>query len=857
MTPANARRWRAWMWIPAVAALLVAAAWAAVVVLLPPARVNELVRAQLRRSLAREARFDAVGVSLWPPVRLQVRRPQLAEPGGFARGAAFAADAVDLDLDVLALLGHRVVVRRLVLERPALHLVLFADGSTNLDGLVAPAPPGAPPAAAAPAMDLEVRELAIHDGQVVVDDVRAARRTAFALSTRTSLTAESGGRRLATAGGTRLSDLAFGPLVAGRPPVLDRSLARLELTLNHDGKFDAATKRLALGRLTLAVGRAELALSGVVDDPGPHARYDLRARGDGLDLGEVLKWAAAADAPAVKGVRGGGTLAFDLGARGAVAAGALPALAGRLTVRSGAFRYPGAPVGVEALALDARFAPDSVSVPDLSARISGQPVRARLLAWHLADPQVSFAVQGNVDLAAVAPLLAAPGTRLGGRAAVDVRGAGRAKDPGTLALAGGATLANVSVEAPGLPKPVTGVNGSVTFAPDRASVRQLTARAGQSSFTLDATVTRPLALLAPPGRVDPAGVTFDFRSPYLDLGELLPTTPGAPFLPNARGAGTVAIDRLRQGRLDVRGVTADVKLEPAALSSPDFALQGYGGAVQGSAAFDLRDTAKPAYAVKANVQNVQAAALLSAWTPAKDLLQGTLSTTLDFSGQGAQPTDLKRTLTLVGLAALSQGQLGPGPALTAISDLVRVPQLKVVKFDDLKLPFRIEHGRLITDPVNLTGPAGEWKLSGAVGFDGALDYAVSATLPPAAAAALSARSALAAGALSDDQGRLLLDLHVGGTAATPRVAWDTRAMRDRLAGRASQALADQRARLEAEAKAAAQQALAQRLAGGRDSAAAAPGAGALTADSLRRAAGGLLKDLFARPKAPAADTTKH
>ena len=367
--------------------------------------------------------------------------------------------------------------------------------------------------------------------------------------------------------------------------------------------------------------------------------------------------------------------------------------------------------------------------------------------------------------------------------------------------------------------------------------------------------------MAKPDSVPPAGVTFDFRSPHLDLAELLPTTPGAPFLPNARGGGQVHIARLLQGKLDVKDVAATVALAPASLEAPAYSLKGYGGDVTGSAKFDLRDTRKPVYEIKSKVVNVQADSLLSAWTPARGLLRGTLSTDLTFAGAGQEPDDIKKTLTLVGLAALSQGQLGPGPSLQAIADLVKVPQLREVKFKELKLPMRIERGRLFTDAVTMSGPSGDWTLSGAVGFDGALDYAVSVTLPPDVAASLDAKSALAAGALADEKGRMLLDLHVGGTAKAPKVAWNTQAMRDRLAGRASQALAEQKAKLATEAKAAAAQTLQQKLGlAGGDSTRA--GVKPITGDSLKKAAGTAVKDFFgafgrkkSAPPAPA-DSTK-
>lgn len=852
--------------VAALAGLFVLA-WIALAILLPPARVKALVESQLQTALRREARFESASVGLFPPVRLKVMKFELAEPGGFSEGAALSTEAIALDLDVLALLGRKVKVNRLAIQSPALHLVLRADGSSNLDSLGAPPQPGAPP----PAMDLDVREFAIRDGRVLVDDLKTGRRTALTLETTTALTAEQGGARIATSGRTEIGGLAFGPLSAARMSDLNQGLAKLVFKLEHRGKYDAKQNRLALERLALDLGRTQFALSGLVDDLGPRARYDLRAKGEGVDFGDVLGWVAVADAKAVQGLSGRGTMAFDLAVKGAAtapgAAPALPAVTGWLTVKDASFQYAGAPVGVEGLAFSTRFSPDTVSIPDLAARISGQPVTARFRAVRLADPIVDFAVRGDVDLAAVAPLVAAQGTKLTGHAALDVRGAGRAKDPGAIVLDGRADLKGVSVEAKDLPKKVEAVNGTVLLSPQRAAVKNLTAKAGASSFALDATITRPLALMAKPDSVPPAGVNFDFRSPHLDLAELLPTTPGAPFLPNASGGGTVAIARLKQGKLDVRDVKATVALAPAALEAPSFALRGYGGDVTGSAKFDLRDTRKPVYEVKSKVVNVQADSLLSAWTPVRNLLRGTLSTDLTFAGAGAEPDDVKKTLTLVGLAALSQGQLGPGPALQAVADLVKLPQVKELKFKDLKLPLRVQNGRLITDAVTLSGPSGDWTMSGAVGFDGALDYAVSVTLPPDVAAAMNAKSALAAGALADPQGRMLLDLHVGGTAKAPRVAWNTQAMRDRLAGKASAAITEQKAKLESEAKAAAAEALRQKLGLAPDSAKAAPALqlGA-TRDSLKKAAGSAVEKFFGgfgkqkeAPPAPApapADTTK-
>jgi hypothetical protein len=823
--------------------VLAVAAWAALSLAFPPARLRALVGAQLQSALSRDVRYADARIGLLPPVRLTVVRPELAEPGGFAEGAAFRAASLHLDLDAWALLWGRIAVRRLVLDQPELHLVLRPDGTTNLEGIGKQAAerPSAKP------MDLEIRDLVIRRGRMLVDDLKADRRVAFAIDSRLGFSSVSGGARIATSGRTELTGLARGRLGARRLSDLDRSLARLVWRLEHRGRFDGARKRLALERLSLDLGGARIAMVGIVDDPGPRARLDLRARGSGVELSQIMGFLAAAETRALSGIQASGKIDFDLGIRSRMGPGHLPDLMGTLRVSDGAFRYAGAPAGVEALGFTAHLAPDSLLIPDLAARVtspgggSATPVRARLAVLRFADPLVAFALKGEANLAAIGPLVAPPGTRLEGRAALDLRGRGRAKDPGAIALDGRARLAGVTVESKELPRKIERLQGRLAFSTTRAAVEALQAHAGRSSFRFDGTVTRPLALLARPGSVAPATVDFRLVSPYLDLAELLPTTPGAPLLPNATGGGRVEIARLKNQRLDVSRVSARVLLEPGRVTVPEFRLDGYGGIVTGSAGFDVRDAGRPAVTVKARADSIQGDALLSAWTPARDLLRGALKANLDLSLEGSTPEEIKRSLSAAGLALFSNGQLGPGPALEAIAAITRVPQLSRLRFKDLRLPFHVERGRVVTDPVELHGPYGNWKMSGAVGFDGSLDYAVSVGLPREILQGLDARSSIAAGALLDPGGNLLIDLKLGGTAKSPRVAWDSRAMRDRLAGRASQALEEKRRKLEDELKAAAtarQQALA-------DSArAAAERAKRALADSLRRKAGEVLKGFF-------------
>jgi AsmA-like C-terminal region/Protein of unknown function/AsmA family len=836
----------------AACASLVIAAWIVLAIALPPARVLELARAQLAASLRRDVRIERAGVSLLPPVRVTLSAFAVAEPGGFANGSAFETRSLVLDLDVFALLFRRVVINDLTLDHPLLHVAIRRDGSTNFDSLAA-APPsnGAP---APPPVDFVVRSFSVRSGQVIFDDLRAARRTLFGLDGRTSF-ALAGGSRVATEGRLTISGFERGPVWATRDDDLDRSLAKLSLSIEHRGKFDAATRRLALEKLELRLGQAAVSFAGVIDDVGPQALVRLNATGTALDLADVLRALSVADLPALHGVSGSGRMDFQLAIDGPLGAGRMPGVRGRVQVQGASILYPQARVPITALSFTLRLAPDSLSVPDLSARVADQPVRADIDVTRFADPWLRFRAAGALDLSAIGPLIAPRGTQLAGHATFDVAGAGAARNPGAMALTGRAVLADVRIASPQLPRPMEHAAGTFEFAGDRASVHGLSASAGRSSFTLEATIARPLAVLAKPDSLPPANVDFTLRSPQLDLGELLPPTPGPTLLPNARGTGNVAIAHLVRQKLDVRNVTARVTFDPYSFQVPSFTCDGYGGRISGHANFDLRNPASPGFAVTAVVDTVQADALLSAWTPAHGLMRGALSTTIDLAGAGTAPDQLKRTLTAVGLATVASGEIGPTPALTELARATGVKSFERLSFRDLHLPFEVRNGQIAMHEVSIHSNGSDWKAHGQLGFDGALDYAVSALVPAEQVAKLGAEAALASGALADPSGRIHMAFRVTGNAKNPRVTLDAAALQAEMAGKLKSAIGENGGKVEAQLR----QALGAQSLTPHDSAGRAkPLDVAAVAESLKKIKGSdLLKTLFGGGKHAPPDTAKR
>jgi hypothetical protein len=242
------------------------------------------------------------------------------------------------------------------------------------------------------------------------------------------------------------------------------------------------------------------------------------------------------------------------------------------------------------------------------------------------------------------------------------------------------------------------------------------------------------------------------------------------------------------------------------------------------------------------------------------MLDGSVNADFDLSGAGAEPRQVLQSLTAIGLAAVTQGHLR-GPALDAIAKLTGDERLRDVSFTDMHLPVRVERGRVVTDPVKVRGPYGDWSATGAVGFDGALDYAVTMALPRDVVERLGAPAALLGAGLADAQGRTVVDLDVSGNARAPRVSLNMKAMQARLVGHAGAAADAQREKLAREAV---EGALGKKFA--PDSAGRQPGLDSPEVkQAIQKKASELLEGLFGRkkPAAPpesgarAPDTTRR
>lgn len=769
---------------------LAACALLALRIAFSPARLEAAAVAHTKEASGYDLEIERVHLGLARPgLAVKLDGVRLTNPQRAGEEPLLRLAHLDVGVEILPLLRRQVRVTRLVLVRPDLVLVKDARGVLN-------ATIGAPPGAATPrhaggrsgAFLLAVPAARITGGTLRYVDERerttitvtdlggdlAARIEADTLRLRIDLAA--GGLRadMTGAGGA-----AYGPLPARLRVDLVHAPAG-GMTFVRGGAFSLAAIELrADGRIETPPAAAGSSTTATVDlaitsgDFAPARVLSL--------LGRSL--------PAGFEVAGQARLTATV--RGPLAA---PAIQGVLTLAGVDVTPPGKPAPlVTALSGDVVFTRTGLAISDLHGAVSGAPFAASAAVTDYARPAVAGRLRGRVrlaDLAALLPLV--PGTTLErGVIAVDVDFETRAPNFARgLALSGTVTGDSIAGRLPGLPVPVTDLAFTARCAGRQATCEPFRVVLGRSDLAGRIT----LASLDPP-RLDVA-----LRADRLDLDELLARPAGAPGAAGPAPAPAPAGGREAPPLLPLRGTLGARELIVRGLSARDATLlldldrSGFradqvratllGGRLEGDLAIDLGAPDSLRYRSHLVVRGAEAAALLAATTPLADLVSGRLDARVDLGGIRAGATPPVALLTALGDVTVTDGRLalrGPLGLVAGRMGLLAAGG-DYIEFQRLAAVFRVEQGRVHLSDARIAGArAGEFELAGSVGFDGTLDYAVSALLPVRYLPPEIRRREDWVAALTDESGRVPVDFAIGGTIREPRVRVDTRQIEERLA----------------------------------------------------------------------------
>ncbi|WP_295992864.1 AsmA family protein [uncultured Alistipes sp.] len=773
----------------AVAVLLLAALVAPTLL---RGKIAAIVKREANAALRAELDFDRLDISLlrhFPNASLELKGLRLSGIDAFAGDTILAARRISVVVSPLSLLGDGgFEVRKILLDRPAVHGRKLADGSVNWDIAVpSDQPEAADEAADAPSsFRLSVRDFRIDGAEVRYDDDSSRMHFSVAplsLRLRGDLSAARSDLELAlTAEGLRL--------VSGGIPLLSGAEAELDAVIGADleaGRYTFSRNRLRLNAI-------EVGLDGWVELRDEAVAMDLRAGCDEVQFKEVLSLVPAFYTREFRNLSASGALAMDLWARGELRDGRLPAFGFSTSVTDGSFRYSSLPKAVTDIQIALSVANPGggmdATVVDLSRfglKMAGNSLSATFRATSLAsDPAFSAAVDGVVDLGAVREVYPLErGVELAGRITADLKASGRMSDIEAqryekLGAAGRFVVEGVTLTLPDLPE-VHVRRAAATITPQAMTLGECGVTMGGSDLAANGQLTNYLGYLL---RGDVLAGRLYVKSELLDLNEILAAAPGQP----ADGAETSAdaadasadaatrapevprnldlslhtdLRRILFQKMTISDLQGEMRVAGGTLSLQRLAMGLFGGKASASGGYSTAaGAASPELKLSMNFSDasfqrtfeqldaVQRLAPLFAKTG------GTYGMTIDLrTPLDASMSPVMERFDATGEIRSADIRIQNIEAFDALAKALGNDALRRIEAKDVAIRFAVRNGRIATEPFDLRMGGVSMNLAGSTGLDQTIDYTARVQQPSGAAGGLVEK----------------IGVNIGGTFSSPKI----------------------------------------------------------------------------------------
>lgn len=753
--------------IVAAAVLLVVLAVLSLPFLVNPDSYKDRILPPLEQALGRKVEVGHLKLSIFGGLGIDLHHVVIANEPQFGNVPLLEAADFQLRIALLPLLKKELVVKRVLLDRPILHVVKNPRGVSNVTVLV-PHPRGSAPRgrrakpeekssspAPFPITALVLSDLVVRDGSVVyVDRSREGREARV----------------------SRVSNLN---LTVSEPSAL--------LPMHIDFSLSAP-----------GAGRKSLTLSGTLGPlDGDWKNLYVNLVGSAF-LEDLFKISPELKSLLPAGFSGSGPAGIRiLSTRGGEGSGFRTTVdLSRVTLAAGrSLRKPsGIPMEVRFLLVPQFDGQGVWSLRALECRLG--PVRAAgegTLLWGKRR-EIRLAVHSEpfpLDrLARLVPVLKSGRLRGEGELAAAVRGS--LEHPGKLHIDGSLILKNARARWPRWPLPLQHMEGRVRFTARGLTADGLRVDYGPSPGVLSGRLTDwksgrfeyrlrfpQLRLPASRAAANPKAVR---DSAILLLRGVTATGAGGLGATGMNLNGEVHVDRGSWRRVRFSDLRLDQEIAPDRLLVREFSLRALGGTERGSLRVDLRTGKSPPWFLRADLSAVDTHRLQEAvWPdgPRDKTLRGSLSARVVLTGRGLSARTVLKNLMGSGTVAVVKGRLeGVDLMQTILDHLVQAPALKGMvpalfptlgsyvekegtSFDRIEGKFEVARSSLRLREVNVRVKDLLVSARGSVGFDSRLEMRGELSFSPQQTRRLVANQRALRYVVSGD-GRLVVPFRITG-----------------------------------------------------------------------------------------------
>lgn len=741
-------------------------------------KVAQIVKTEANALLQAKLDFEKLGISLlrhFPNASLDLKGLTLVGVERFEGDTIVAAERISAVVSPLSLLtGDGIVIKKVLLDEPAIHARKEADGAVNWDVMkpaeeseavveeaAAPAEEGAPSS-----FKLAVKDFRITDAVIRYEDDS----TKMAFSTRPLNLRLKGDLSAAQ------SDLSLNLVMqqANLRSGVVKMLSDAELEFDATIAADLEQMRFAFEKNTLRLNAIALTLDGwaqLLEDEA--LAMDLKLGTEHVQFKDVLSLIPAFYTKDFRRLTAGGELDLSVWAKGEMRGSTLPAFELNAAVKEGRFQYASLPKAVTDINIVAKVSNEGGAmdrtVVDLSRfglRMAENSVSATFYGTNLiSDPVLRATLNGKVDLGMIEEVYPLEDMQLDGTITADLSAAGRMSDLEKqryeqLQAKGTFVVEQLGLDMASLP-PVQLSRAAATISPSAMTLGELSVMVGESDLSANGQLTNYLGYLL---RDDKLTGRLYVNSELLNLNQLMESisseesaaeeTEAAPETPAAEEAPTGVIvvpenldlslstnlKKILFQQMTISDVEGGMSIRGGELSLNKLALGLFGGQATASGCYSTKNPAEPTFTMDLGLKQASFQETFRQLEMVQKLVPLFEKTGGNYSLQMDLKTKIDEQMSPVLNSVDAHGQISSASirlqnikALDALAKALNSDKLKVIEAENVLIDFAIQQGRITTEPFDLKMGKTKMTLSGSTGLDQTIDYQAKVTLPEGAA----------------------------------------------------------------------------------------------------------------------------
>lgn len=765
-----------------------------------------LVKKQANENLNAKVNFNNdITLSLiknFPNFTIGIKDMSIVGIGDFEGDTLVSWKDFEATVDIMTVIkGEQISVRKIMLDAPRIHALVLSNGKANWD-IMKPSADTTQTATdtSATAFNLKLKKLEINNAYIVYDDKTMgmfSRLDGFDYDMSGDFTQDEFVLNIVST--IKSLDVAYGGV---------KYLNEVNTVLKADLSMNMPQMKFVFKDNSISLNALKFNFDGFVEMPGDDIKMDLKYSADKAAFKDILSLVPGIYTKDFENVKTSGTLAFNGFAKGIYNEKQLPAFAFNLNVNNAMFQYPALPVPVKDIEVklavtnpDGNLNNTLVDLSKFHMDVAGDAFDARLIAKNvMQDPSIDAWLKGRVNLGSVTKIVPLEGgMEVKGIITADVTAKGAVstlekQNYEAFDAAGQIVAQDIYFKSPDLPQGFTLAIAELLFNPRTVTLKSFDAKIGKSDMKMNGEFSNFFPYMLSKGTLNGK---LNFSSNLIDANQFIsaeeapaPTAAAdtasitAPEIPaNINFVLTSNIGKLLYTNMEITNFVGGITVAGQKLSFNKIGLNTLGAAIKMDGYYETTNPVKPTVAMDFGISNLDIQKAFTTFNTVKKMapiaesMKGSFSTTLNMTTQLDQHLNpVYPTLFATGTLTIPNAEISDVKTFNKIADALKNDKYRKLAISNVKLDYKVENGRIYTQPFDVKVAGQKMSLSGSTGLDQTIDYKGLVSIPRKDLGVVNSAMESALKSLNTKAGTSInlnemidVELGMGGTFNDPKI----------------------------------------------------------------------------------------